>query len=59
VEDKVLGRKSEGKGIFGKPTCSWENNIKMYLKEIGSSEQGFGTCEHDAELPSSIKFMAS
>jgi hypothetical protein len=27
--------KPEGKRPFGIPRCSWENNIKMDLKEIG------------------------
>jgi hypothetical protein len=29
----LVGR-SEGKGSFGRPRCSWENNIKMYLLEV-------------------------
>ena len=27
--------KSEGKKLCGKPGCRWEDNIKMYVKEIG------------------------
>jgi hypothetical protein len=32
---EVLVRKLEGKGLLGRPRCSWEDNIKIYLKEIG------------------------
>ena len=27
--------KYEGMRLFGKPSCRWEDNIKVYLKEIG------------------------
>jgi hypothetical protein len=27
--------KAEGKRPLGRPRCRWENNIKMYLGEIG------------------------
>jgi len=27
--------KPEGKKPLGKPTCRWEDNIKMYLQEVG------------------------
>jgi hypothetical protein len=32
---KILVEKSEGKTLLGRPRCRWENNIEMYLKEIG------------------------
>jgi len=31
----VLVRKPEGKRPFGRPTCRWEDNIKMNLQEVG------------------------
>jgi hypothetical protein len=32
---KILVGKPEGKRSLGRPICSWENNIKMDLREIG------------------------
>jgi hypothetical protein len=32
---RVLIRKPEGKGSFGKPRHRWEDNIKMNLQEVG------------------------
>jgi hypothetical protein len=32
---RILVGKSEGKGPLGRPTCMWEDNIKMDLREIG------------------------
>jgi hypothetical protein len=32
---RVLVGKSEGKRSLGRPTCRWEDNIKMDLQEVG------------------------
>jgi hypothetical protein len=32
---RILVRKPEGKGPLGRPRCTWENNIKMDLRELG------------------------
>jgi hypothetical protein len=32
---RVLVRKQEGKRPLGRPTCRWEDNIKMNLRKIG------------------------
>jgi hypothetical protein len=32
---RVLVGKSEGKRPLGIPRCTWEDNIKMYLQEVG------------------------
>ena len=32
---KVLVGKTEGKRPLGRPTRRWEDNIKMYLHEVG------------------------
>jgi hypothetical protein len=32
---KVLVGKSEGKSPLGRPSCGWENNVKIDLKEMG------------------------
>jgi hypothetical protein len=32
---RVLVRKPERKRSLGIPVCRWEDNIKMYLQEIG------------------------
>jgi hypothetical protein len=32
---RVLVGRPEGKRPLGRPRCSWEDNIKLYLREIG------------------------
>jgi hypothetical protein len=32
---RVLVGKSEGKRLLGRPRHKWEDNIKMYLQEVG------------------------
>jgi hypothetical protein len=32
---RVLVGKLEGKGPLGRPSCTWEDNIKMDLQEVG------------------------
>jgi hypothetical protein len=32
---KILVRKPEGKRSLGRPRRRWEDNIEMYLREIG------------------------
>ena len=32
---RVLVGKPEGKIPFGRPRCRWEDNIRMYFKEVG------------------------
>jgi hypothetical protein len=32
---RVLVGKSEGKGLFGRPSLRWEDGIKMDLREVG------------------------
>jgi hypothetical protein len=34
IAHKVLAKKSEGKRLFSRPICRWEDNIKMGLKEM-------------------------
>ena len=41
---RVLVRKPEGKRPLGRPRCRWEDNIKIYLQEVG------GVCVHWMEL---------
>jgi hypothetical protein len=36
---RVLGGKPEGKRPLGRPRRRWEDNIKMYVQEVGG---GFG-----------------
>ena len=33
--DRVLVVKSEGKRPLGRPRRRWEDNIKMYLRDVG------------------------
>jgi len=32
---RVLVRKPKGKRPLGRPSCKWEDNIKMDLEEVG------------------------
>jgi len=32
--NRVLVGKPEEKGPLGRPTCRWEDNIKIYLQEV-------------------------
>jgi hypothetical protein len=32
---KLFFRKAEGKRLVGRPSCGWNNNIKMDLRDIG------------------------
>jgi hypothetical protein len=32
---KVLVEKPEGKSPLGRPSCRWEDNIEVYLQEVG------------------------
>ena len=41
---RVLVGEPEGKRPLGRPRCSWEDNIKMDLQEVG------GSCEDWMEL---------
>jgi len=36
---RVLVRKPEGRGPFGRPWSRWEDNFKMNLQEVG-----YGVC---------------
>jgi hypothetical protein len=42
---RVLVRKSEGKGLLGRPRHRWEDNIRMYL--VLSSGSGMWVCGLD------------
>jgi hypothetical protein len=60
---EILGGKSEGKRPFWRHRHRWEDNIKIYIKEIvyelDSNGLGecpiLGSCEHCKELPGFIK----
>jgi hypothetical protein len=32
---RILVGRSEGRRPLGRPRCRWEDNIKMYLQEVG------------------------
>jgi hypothetical protein len=38
---RVLVGKPEGKRILGRPRRRWEDNIKMYLQEVGCGGMGW------------------
>jgi hypothetical protein len=38
---RILVGKPEGKRPLGKSRCTWENNIKMDLREIGWGDMGW------------------
>jgi len=58
-----FGRKTYGKKPLGKPRCRWEDNIKLYLKQIryglDSSGSEAGSCEHCNEPSGYIKAASS
>jgi hypothetical protein len=35
VWERDSGQKTEGKRPFGRPKCTWEDNIRLDLREIG------------------------
>jgi hypothetical protein len=37
---KVFVRKPEGKGLHGRTTRRWEDNIRMDLREVGHEDVG-------------------
>jgi len=37
---RILMGKREGKGLLGRPRLRWEDNIKMYLQEVGWGVHG-------------------
>jgi hypothetical protein len=41
VVDRVLVGKSEGKRPLGRPSCRWEDNVKMDLQEVGVGGMGW------------------
>jgi hypothetical protein len=59
----VFEGKPDRKRLLGKPMCSWEDNIKMDLKEVGwgnglnpsGSGQVASSCEYSNEPSSCIK----
>jgi hypothetical protein len=62
---RILVGKPEEKRPLGRPTCRWEDNIKMDLQDVGcggvdwiglaQDRQVAGTCECGFELSGSIK----
>ena len=56
---KALVGKPEGKRPLGRPRRRWEDNIKMYLEEVGRGCGDWmelaGACEYGNGLPGSIK----
>jgi hypothetical protein len=62
---RILVGRPEGKRSLGKPRRRWENNIKMYLREVGWGQgldrfgsgwgQVAGSCECGNEPSGSIK----
>jgi hypothetical protein len=66
VPHRVLVGKPEGKRPLGRPRHRWEDNIKMYLQEVGEGRGDWmelaqdrdgwrGTCEYGKEPSGSIK----
>jgi hypothetical protein len=48
---KILILKSEGRMLFRKAQSRWEDNIKIYLKEVDSSDSG--------QCPLTLAFMST
>jgi hypothetical protein len=61
---RIFVGKSEGKRPLGRPRCSWVDNIKMDLREIGCriywivlahDRDQWGSCEQSDEPSGSVK----
>jgi len=46
---RVLVGKPEGKKPLGRPRLRWEDNIKMYLQEVGCGGKDWTDLAHDRE----------
>jgi hypothetical protein len=46
---RVLVGKPEGKRPLGRPRLRWEDNIKMYLQEVGCGGKDWTDLAHDRE----------
>jgi hypothetical protein len=55
---RVLVAKPEGKRPLGRPTCRWEDNIKMDLQEIGVGCGDWIKSAQDRERWQALVFMA-
>jgi hypothetical protein len=59
----ILVGKPAGKRPLGRPRRRWEDNTRMYLREIGLEGLDWmhleGCCEHDNEPSGSLKSGAS
>jgi hypothetical protein len=49
VVHRVLVGKPEGKRPLGRPRRRWEDNIKMYLQEVGGSCRDWMELTHDRD----------
>jgi hypothetical protein len=61
---RILVGKPEGKKKLGRPTCRWQDNVKMNVREVGWVWTGLiklkigqveGSCEQDDKPSGSIK----
>ena len=46
---KILTVKPTGKRPLGRPRCKWQDNIKMYLEEIGVNEGNWFDWTQDSD----------
>ena len=46
---KILVGKPTGKRPLGRPRCRWEDSIRMYLKEIGTTARNWVESDQDRD----------
>ena len=46
---KILTGTPTKKRLFGRPRCRWEDNIRMYLKEIGINTRNWVDSTQDRD----------
>ena len=62
---KIVISTPAGKMFLGTPSCRWEDNITMDLKEIGTNARNWvdsaqeSPCEYGVEPPGSISYGVS
>jgi hypothetical protein len=46
---RILVGKPEGNGPLGRPTCTWVDNIRMDLREIGWGDMDWNDLSQDRD----------
>ena len=55
---KISTGKPTGKIPLGRPRCNWEDNIRMYLEEIGINAGNWVDSAHDTDYWRALVYAA-